>query len=625
MTEQKVKKRGWVKNAAIIFLTVMLVLTFFSNTIMNHSLPEVAAQYVQSGSLNSKIRGTGTVSANESYEVKSDQTREVLSVPVKVGDKVQVGDTLILFADAESKQLQEAQDALDALVLAYQKALINASDADYAKENRDIKLAQQALDKAKAERDANTYSAADYASAKANVNRAKTEVTIQQAKVDSLQDQLSGMSPGNDNSSIYAQIKSKQAELTTAQQDLASDQLTYGADYATLTDLANAYKVEYEKSNPSKGNVSVYTKSLVTWFQSQITSSTDPNDDIALPYGSDKVKASAATKMIKAYTEINSDNENIASINNTISELQGQINYGDYNYNTVKNQLKDAKTLLVALQTAQANFETGLKELEEKKTKYEEAVKAVETNQKNLEDLMFALAEKQKTDGKTKASTALDLAAQRTQIERKKQELEKLKVGGEGASVVSKVNGIVATINVSAGKTSQADTALMVIEVPDMGYGISIPVTVEQSKKVKVGDPGEIANYYGSEITATLVGIKSDPQNPGKNKLLSFKLQGEIESGTQLSVSIGERGGSYETIVPNSSVRSDNNGSFVLVIIAKSSPLGNRYVAQRVDVKVLASDDVNSAVSGGLTTSDFVITTSNKPIEPGMQVRMPDQ
>ncbi|NLH00737.1 MAG: RND transporter, partial [Clostridiales bacterium] len=103
-----------------------------------------------------------------------------------------------------------------------------------------------------------------------------------------------------------------------------------------------------------------------------------------------------------------------------------------------------------------------------------------------------------------------------------------------------------------------------------------------------------------------------------------FKLQGDVESGTQLSIAIGERGGSYETIVPNSAVRSDNNGSFVLAVVAKNGPLGNRYIAQRIDVKVLASDDVNTAVSGGLTTSDFVITTSTKPIEPGMQVRLPD-
>ena len=36
-----VKNRKWVKWAAAGFLTVMLILTFFSNTIMNAALPQV--------------------------------------------------------------------------------------------------------------------------------------------------------------------------------------------------------------------------------------------------------------------------------------------------------------------------------------------------------------------------------------------------------------------------------------------------------------------------------------------------------------------------------------------------------------------------------------------------------
>ena len=59
MNENGKKRREWVKTAAIIFLSVMLVLTFFSNTIMNYSLPEVATQYVESGTITAKIRGIG--------------------------------------------------------------------------------------------------------------------------------------------------------------------------------------------------------------------------------------------------------------------------------------------------------------------------------------------------------------------------------------------------------------------------------------------------------------------------------------------------------------------------------------------------------------------------------------
>lgn len=49
MEETKVSKREWVKTAAIIFLAILLVLTFFSNTIMNATLPEVAAQQIEGG------------------------------------------------------------------------------------------------------------------------------------------------------------------------------------------------------------------------------------------------------------------------------------------------------------------------------------------------------------------------------------------------------------------------------------------------------------------------------------------------------------------------------------------------------------------------------------------------
>ena len=72
--ETKVKNRAWVKNAVIVFLVILLILTFFSNTIMNSSLAEVSTQNVTSGSITARVRGSGTVSATGSYEVKAAQT-----------------------------------------------------------------------------------------------------------------------------------------------------------------------------------------------------------------------------------------------------------------------------------------------------------------------------------------------------------------------------------------------------------------------------------------------------------------------------------------------------------------------------------------------------------------------
>ena len=109
MAEEKVKKREWVKNAAIIFLSIMLVLTFFSNTFLLRSLPEVSTQSVSSGTINTKIRGSGTVAANQTYDVTIDQSRKVDSILVKVGQQVNAGDVLFTLQEGDSKDLEEAK------------------------------------------------------------------------------------------------------------------------------------------------------------------------------------------------------------------------------------------------------------------------------------------------------------------------------------------------------------------------------------------------------------------------------------------------------------------------------------------------------------------------------------
>ena len=92
--EKGSKKRDIIKNVAIIFLAVMLLLTFFSNTIMNYSLPQVSTQSIESGTIKTQVRGKGTIELVDPYNVIMDETRTIASVRVKEGDEVQEGDVL---------------------------------------------------------------------------------------------------------------------------------------------------------------------------------------------------------------------------------------------------------------------------------------------------------------------------------------------------------------------------------------------------------------------------------------------------------------------------------------------------------------------------------------------------
>ena len=617
MTEQKTKKRGWIKNVVIIFLAVMLLLTFLSNTIMNHSLPEVAAQYVSSGSITTRVRGTGTVSAVENYEVKITQSRKVQSVAVRVGDEVAVGDTLIYLSVESSDELKAAQDALDDLELAYEKALINAAGSDYARENRDIQNARETLSEAETERDllpVVTQEEIDAAksaldTAKAAVTDAELAVMSAQSEVDAAQanlDALGGRNPGSGGD--YTAVSQAKSAWDDAENTLAAKKLQYGADYDIMKATAEN----------NRG-----TNSLVVYMQY-----------LAEVYSAYDEESSEYAQYL-AYTEITTaekarDDAKAAYDSAYSAYYESTSGGNEYEWDRLNKILTDKKAVLTEktkiktdAETAQLSAQSSYDDLIAKRDERKAAETNVKACQTALEDLIFALQEQQKADGIVSATNALDLQAQREDIADKKEEIAQLQADANGTSIESNVAGTVQSIAVTAGDTASPDTALMTIEVGDRGYTLSFSVTNEQAKKVKVGDTADVSNYYwGGEINATLTNIRNDPENPQTNKLLTFDVSGDVEAGTQLTLSVGQKSANYDMIIPNSALKSDANGDFVLVVIAKSSPLGNRYVVQRADVKVLASDDTNTAVSGAITSGDFVITTATAPIEPGMQVRM---
>lgn len=638
--EANVKRREWVKTAAIIFLAVLLVLTFFSNTIMNHSLPEVATQSVQSGTINAKIRGSGTVAANETYDVTINQTRKIASVLVKVGQSVEAGDKLFTLDSMESSDLTTAKNDLETMELAYEKSLIDASNAA-AKDNREVQKAQKAYNEALAL--CKQYSG--MSSAQIEQTKASAEQRLKdlqkiskqaQADYDKLGDQKKDLE--TEAADLKTSVTSLRAiidkidEVDAAKNTLKQDSYRYQTDHDRLLAIAG-------QNEQLAMSYARYPEELVNHLdQSDLDSATtfDSSDDSSTDDGSGDSSIITtdpwllrAQQMAKAYLTIEDDNAKIRALkqerDRLIEDTSGVSSPEDAQrqyatvftrYNNIENELKNFDTLTERKKAAVdaaaedvTNQEDYIKELESAKTYADQAKAAKET----LEELMF-------NQGLANTSD-LDMQASKEAIEKKKEEIKKLEEDADGGDVTAKVGGVISAINVTAGNSIGPDQALATIQVVDRGYTVKISVTTDQAKKVRVGDKADLVNYWGGDLEATLENIANDPANPGKGKLLVFRLTGDVEPDTNLTLSIGQKSANYDALVPNSAVRSDSNGSFVLAVVVKSSPLGNRYTATRVDVKVLASDDTMSAVSG-VSAGDFVITTSTKPIEAGTLVRL---
>lgn len=623
--ENGVRKREWVKTAAIILLAVLLVLTFFSKTIMNASLPEVATQQVSSGAINARIRGQGTVEASEVYNVTIKQTRKVSSVLVKTGQEINVGDTLFVLEAEDSDELKQAETDLETLQQNYDKSLIEAGNTA-AQENRDVQVAREAYNEALAVY--NQYTNVSAMQLTTAITAAENELESLTAQSKAISEHLKQLQTEKETldskvSQAEAQVKEMEAaedkysELKKATNAYEADLVVYGEYYKQLLAVTNERESSVEKDTSCVvSKVHIYAQPVASGYCQK--------DTLLYSYLADKAPdlAENAGVITTAYNTITKDLETLETLcteysrlsvvynKNALENARTELDGLKRNADNLTAQIKNCTDQVSTAETATANKQTEIDKL----SKASSAAETVKSTKKTLEDLVF----KQNLGD----SSSIDMEASKKAIERKQKEVEKLRENADELEVKSSVSGTIASISASAGKSiGGEEQPLATINVTDRGFTVKIDVTNEQAKKVKVGDTAELVNFWGGDAVATLDQI-TNSQSSG-NRTLVFTLTGDIQAGQNVTLSIGQKSSNYDALIPLSGLREDSNGKFVYVLQSKDSPLGSRYIATRVTVQELARDDKSAAVSG-ISQGDFIITTSNKPVEAGKQVRLAD-
>ena len=559
--ETTVKKREWVKDAAIIFLAVLLVLTFFSNTIMNRSLPEVATAAVASGNIIAKVRGSGIVTATGKNQVKAKDMRTIRSVMVKVGQEINAGDVLFVLGEGDETALDTAKENLRKLQYEYQRLALEAPTYDGTYEDKNVDLAYERLLKAERERDraAEVYYRALERETGGDMVAVNREIEEIERQLDYIVAQMNDAQGDYDarRQEAWERVEIAQAAFDSVYYGYNSDEIIIGED-------------------------------------GEVVGGSSSED----PFDSDEYKALEKAK------------EHLYSVENDsyLSSLQSQHQALLDRYETL-NAHRDSLSMASTAPYLD-ELESAESAVYEAQVEYNSAVSSREYAYQDFEQKV--------------AVSGVRLAEQAEAI-RVQQEKIKSLAGDEGNVITANVSGKIDTIDCTAGDTVLKDQILCTIEVPDMGHTLSFSVTNDQAQRLRIGDTATVSNYYwGNSVTATLNNIRTDPKNPQTNKILTFDLEGEVTTGAEMSISVGQKSASYDLIVPNSAVKSDSNGKFVLRVDVKSSPLGNRYTARRVSVEVLASDDNNSAVVADVAAGDYVITTSSAPVANGDMVRIAD-
>ena len=276
------KRRELIKTLIIVFLALMLVLTFFSNTIMNKSLAEISSEQVAAGKLTERIRDTGTVESNQSYEVKTDANRVIEKIHVKQGQEVHKDDVLFTVNAVGSEALELAETDYDKAKLDYETALLK-EPLDYSEDNQEIKAARDEINALIAKRDAARNNAGTLAAEKERYKANKAE---------------------------YTRLTALQTKLETAGKAINSD--TYEeADPEFIGELPSLYNTYSAAEEEYKAAYALYEKAL------------DSNKNVEITKADADAKQAVRDSAKNAYSEAKSSKR--SEIASRLSEVSGEV------------------------------------------------------------------------------------------------------------------------------------------------------------------------------------------------------------------------------------------------------------------------------------------------------------
>ena len=173
-----------------MFFITMIVLTFFSSTINNFTLPRVETARSTNGALVKEIFGEGTVEAKATYEEYTDTSLRVKDVMVGLGDRVTKGQPLIsLDVDTLKPDYQDEQARYQQLEIS-----LAGARADQEQKQREYDITKTLFDNG-GESAVNVQNAEkSLADAGRNCQNIRLNLEIQARKVENLAKQVGGRS-----------------------------------------------------------------------------------------------------------------------------------------------------------------------------------------------------------------------------------------------------------------------------------------------------------------------------------------------------------------------------------------------------------------------------------------------
>ncbi|MBQ8514352.1 MAG: HlyD family efflux transporter periplasmic adaptor subunit [Ruminococcus sp.] len=556
MKKKMNSKKRTITILAVCFFTAVLLLTFFSNTIMNASLPEITAQYVKSGRIYDRISGTGIASADDVINIYPECTGTIADLAVSTGDRVEQGELLCT--------IQPETDGTE-----------DTSGGDKRK----------------------AYYAAIQLYLRKGLTYEESEIALEQDKSILMEEICTAYQLTSSSDTVYLSA-AVQAEYTFLQNDLS---------YVNTDDfekLPSKYQPEIQmalSSYESAQDAEEQARKNYSKAQSSLIGDSDTLQELADE--AYRTRESAYEDYLTAHnawqSAVNSGNENAAPMESAAESAWSYYESTADAYDKAVSQVNKA---------VQAENDASYAE-----QAYETAQESTEYASENLSTTLDEAASDIKRDISLLEILLLETSASD----------ETLLLNEDGTvSLYAETSGIVTGLSAAAGDMVLTSAPVLQLIKSDSTYTVRFNTSAEKAQSLRPGIEASVINADAEAILKGVYNATSSSSGSADEKTLLFTVSGDVTAGQSLALKMSENNQSFDFTVPSRAISEDSTGTFILVLETKSTPLGNRYYAKKINVTVLADDGSNAAIDGEITRDTYVIVLCTEAIQDGDMVRM---
>ena len=322
----------------------------------------------------------------------------------------------------------------------------------------------------------------------------------------------------------------------------------------------------------------------------------------------------------------NFDQAALDQANQDVADAQKAVEKEQATYNACADELKSVSSQLVDKENAYTKKSVELEEKKADLTEFEQ-ITTVEEAERALKDAKHSLQVARKTlsDAKTNAGidsdrdkdTKEEKLKQKEDLEKKIKELEDYYAITD---VKAPISGTIISVNVTRGAQCAKDEVMFVIADMSSGMFVECNVAKKDAESMFIGS--EVRTDYCDH--AVVDSIRPDPADPVNSRIVKIAVEGGylVPGAMQVNCTIATSNRYYDCVVPKGAVQTDTEGSFIYILVTKNSPLGERYIARKVTVKILGEDSTSYAIEGAGINMAYCIVRTEKPIKNGEQVRL---